>query len=121
MTSLSNPRAGRLVTAAALLPAILFAVCSHSSSASEYLAQGAPTSVSPTADQPQAAQPAPAATPKARSNSVDRVEARISDLHKKLHITANQKAQWNDLAQVMRENGQRMRDLITERSAKLKT
>ena len=78
-------------------------------------------SVSPTADQPQAAQPAPAATSKVRSNSLNRIEARITDLHNKLRITANQEAQWNDLAQVMRQNGQKMRDMVTERSAKLKT
>ena len=121
MTLLSNHRAGRLVTAAALLPAMLFAVSSHSSTASEYLAQGAPTSVSPTADQPQAAQPAPTVTPKVRRNSVESIEARISALHNKLHITAAQEAKWKDMAQVMRENGQKMRDMVTERSTKLKT
>ena len=121
MTPRSNRRAGRLVTAAALLPAILFAVSSHSSTASEYLAQGAPISVSPTADQPQAAQPAPTVTPTVRSKSVDRIEARISALHNKLHITADQEAKWNDMAQVMRENGKKMRDMVAERSAKLKT
>jgi len=78
-------------------------------------------SVSPTADQPQAAQPAPTVTPKVRSNSVAGVDARISSLHNKLHITADQEAKWNDMAKVMRENGQKMRDMVTERSAKLKT
>ena len=123
MTLLSNRRAGRLVTGAAAMtmPAILFAVSSHSSTASEYLAQGAPMSISPTADQPQAVQPAPTVTPKVRSNSVEGVEARISDLHGKLQITPSEEAKWNDMAQVMRENGQKMRDMVTERSAKLKT
>jgi hypothetical protein len=121
MTPRSTRRAGRLVSAAALLPAVLFAVSSHASSATKYLAQGGPTSVLPTGDQPQTAQPAPTVTPKVRSNSADGVEARISALHNELHITADQDAQWNDLAQVMRQNGQKIRDMVAERSAKLKT
>jgi hypothetical protein len=45
------------------------------------------------------------------------VEARIMDLHKKLHITAAQKPQWDNLTQVMRENAQTMMDLQKQRAA----
>jgi len=45
------------------------------------------------------------------------VEARIKDLHKKLHITAAQKPQWDDLTLVMRENAQAMTALQKERAA----
>jgi protein CpxP len=114
--SKSNHRAGRVIAAAALLPAILFAVSSHSASAAES-AQAAPMS----AAQTQAAQPAPAPGPKVHAASVDRIEVRITDLHKKLNVTPDQEALWSDMAQVMRANGQKMRDSVTERSAKLKT
>ena len=117
MMSKSNHRAGRVIAAAALLPAFLFAASSHSTFAAEPSAQTAPT---PSA-QTQAAQPAPAAVPKVHAASVDRIEERIKDLHKKLHVTPDQEALWSDMAQVMRANGQKMRDEVAERSAKLKT
>jgi periplasmic protein CpxP/Spy len=43
------------------------------------------------------------------------VEARIKDLHNRLHITAAQKPQWDNLTQVMRENVQAMVDLEKQR------
>jgi|SRR5579862_896953 len=115
--SRSTHRAGRAIAAAALLPAILFAVSLHSTYAAESAAQATPMSAS----QPQAAQPAPGAGPKVHAASVDRIEERITDLHKKLHVTPDQEALWSDVAQVMRENGQKMRDEVAQRSAKLKT
>ncbi len=45
------------------------------------------------------------------------VEARIKDLHKRLHITAAQKPQWDALTQVMRDNAQAMVDLEKQRAA----
>jgi periplasmic protein CpxP/Spy len=45
------------------------------------------------------------------------VESRIRDLHKKLHITAAQKPQWDALTQVMRDNAQAMVDLQKQRTA----
>jgi hypothetical protein len=45
------------------------------------------------------------------------VEARIKDLHKKLHITAAQKPQWDALTQVMRDNARAMVDLEKQRTA----
>jgi hypothetical protein len=59
------------------------------------------------------------ATPAGR-DSVDRVEQRITDLHGKLHITADQEAQWAKVAQVMRENAKTIRTKIEERSKSLK-
>lgn len=49
------------------------------------------------------------------------VESRIKDLHKKLHITAAQKPQWDNLTQVMRANAQAMVDLQKQRSADANT
>jgi periplasmic protein CpxP/Spy len=44
------------------------------------------------------------------------VEARIEELHKKLHITDAQKPQWDAVAQVMRENAQAIVDLEKQRA-----
>ncbi len=49
------------------------------------------------------------------------VEARIKELHRKLHITAAQKPQWDTLAQVMRDNAQAMSDLKKQRAADAQT
>ena len=48
------------------------------------------------------------------------VEAHIKELHKKLHITAAQDAQWNALAQVMRDNAKAMLDLEKQRAQDVK-
>jgi|SRR5579862_2712196 protein CpxP len=45
------------------------------------------------------------------------VEARIRDLHKKLHITAAQKPQWDNLTLVMRSNAEAMVELQKQRAA----
>ncbi|HKN13006.1 MAG TPA: Spy/CpxP family protein refolding chaperone [Candidatus Binatus sp.] len=55
------------------------------------------------------------------SPGIGPVEARIKDLHKKLHITAAQKPQWDALAQVMRDNAQAMLDLQKQRTADAQT
>jgi len=44
------------------------------------------------------------------------VEARIKDLHRRLHITAAQQPQWDNLILVMRENAQAMTDLQKQRA-----
>ena len=118
----SNRHAGFVVAAAAMLPAIFLVISSHAVSATELAVPGTPIMLSQaTTAQTQAAKPSPAATAKAASASVDRVEARIKDLHKKLQVTGDQEALWTDLAQVMRANAKKMSDLIADRSAKLKT
>lgn len=96
-------RAGRVIAAAAILPAMLFAVSSTATSARA-------------ADMPTSSSSSHHAGP-----SRNAVEARITDLHKKLHVTADQQDLWNDMAQVMRANAQKMRDNVTDRSARLKS
>jgi len=61
---------------------------------------------------------APKSAPSVKGNAgsrSDRVEARIKDLHAKLHISANQEDKWNAVAQVMRENGQTLDSLTQTR------
>jgi hypothetical protein len=45
----------------------------------------------------------------------DRVEARITELHAKLHITADQAPQWEAFAAVMRENAQSIHALMVDK------
>lgn len=109
--STSDHRTRRLTVAAAILPAFLFAASAHLSFANEYLVQASPASASPNA----------ASQPAATAAKLGHVEARIAELHKQLRITADQEALWGNVAQVMRENEQKMHDQITARSAMLKT
>ena len=65
----------------------------------------------------QAASPEAMAAPASEPAGNTSVEARIEELHKKLHITDAQKPQWDALAQVMRENAQAMVDLQKQRAS----
>ena len=51
----------------------------------------------------------------------ERVEQRISDLHARLHITPDQQAQWDQFAQTMRDNAQRMQQTAQDRATKITT
>jgi hypothetical protein len=62
-----------------------------------------------------------ASTTSPESPASGNVEAHIRDLHKKLQITDAQKPQWDALAQVMRDNAQKMVDLEKRRVADAKT
>ena len=66
---------------------------------------------------PSPAQQAMAAPASDSAAGLTSVEARIRDLHKKLHITEAQKPQWDALATVMRDNAQAMVDLQKQRAA----
>ena len=50
-----------------------------------------------------------------------RVEARIQELHSKLHITAAQETQWNNVAQMMRDNAKAMVSLQKDRAQDAKS
>jgi hypothetical protein len=51
---------------------------------------------------------------------MDHSEARIQELHDKLHITADQEALWGVVAKVMRDNSNTLQASMADRSAKLK-
>jgi hypothetical protein len=111
----------RTATAAAtLLGTIVFA--GPLFAASGDLSQAAATR-SPAAREivAQAAAPEAMAAPAAEPAGTASVEARIADLHKRLHITDAQKTQWDNLAQVMRDNAQAMVDLQKQRAASAKS
>jgi len=57
----------------------------------------------------------------AKPTAPQRVEARIKDLHDKLHITPSQAEQWEPVARSMRASAAMMTESIRERSAKTKS
>ena len=89
--------------------------------ATTLIAQAGTTAAPPSAAPPAAAPTVPTTqAPRAASSSArdSRVESRIKSLHDRLHITAQQESLWNDVAQTMRDNSARMRDLIQDRDSK---
>jgi protein CpxP len=108
----SNSLTARATTAAAtLLGAIVLATPLFAASGDSM------TSTKPSAA--SAKQEMAATSPEDRG--IASVEARIRDLHSRLHITEAQKAQWDNLAKVMRENAQAMVDLKKQRAADAKS
>jgi periplasmic protein CpxP/Spy len=57
----------------------------------------------------------------AKASKVDRIEARIKDLHAKLKITPAQEDLWNKVTQVMRDNAKTMDTLNQARYEKATT
>jgi hypothetical protein len=72
------------------------------------------------------AQPAPTTAPavttgQATGKAAAHVEQRITELHKQLRITPAQDAQWQQFAQVMRDNARNMDQLMEQRASKVST
>jgi protein CpxP len=107
-----NRPAARTTAAAALLGAILLATPLFAASSDNMTATKSRTA-SPHVEMASATTP--------ESPAMGTVEAHIRDLHKKLKITDAQKTQWDALAQVMRNNAQKMADLEKQRAADAKT
>ena len=83
--------------------------------------QGEPTATAPSGTNGKAA-------PRTRHSTADRssgetvqelVEQRITELHTRLHITPQQSQQWDQFAQVMRDNAKDMDDLYRQRASQL--
>ena len=66
----------------------------------------------------RAASPEPGLATAGKASKVDRVEARIKELHTKLKITPAQEELWNNVTQVMRDNAKTMEALIKARIEK---
>ena len=107
MTRLSFPRAA--ILAAAALPLLAMPVGAFAQTAA------APTPA-----------PTPASTSTAVSASMPkamaaRVEQHIKQLHDQLGITAAEQSQWDQFAQVMRDNAAQISQAFADRGAKLDT
>jgi LTXXQ motif family protein len=103
-----------LGTAAATAPATVAAARLR---APVMLAQAAPAAA-PMQGEAVATPPRAAA---AKTSNVDRVEARITDLHARLKITPAQEELWGGVTQVMRENAKTMEALRKARSERAQT
>jgi hypothetical protein len=112
--------AARAVAAATLLSTFIFANPLPANSAD--LAQAPAAKSLPAHDVlakgslPATTEPAPAP---AKANAA--VEARIKELHRKLHITAAQQTPWDNLVAVMRGNATTMIDLQKQRAQDVKS
>ncbi|HEV2161011.1 MAG TPA: Spy/CpxP family protein refolding chaperone [Stellaceae bacterium] len=80
-----------------------------------------PSTAAPAAPSAMPAAPTTKAAPTKTSKRLSGVDARIASLHKRLKITAAQEPQWQQVAQVMRDNAAQIEQLVKERNAKLKT
>jgi protein CpxP len=89
--------------------------------ADRLLAQAGPAPTAPGTATPApeaSGQPAqsPAAKPARRRSPVAAVEARISELHRSLHITPAEEPQFKTYADVMRQNAQTIEALFAQRA-----
>jgi LTXXQ motif family protein len=117
----SAQKTTRLLAAAALVWSILLA-CSFGNAADNSGDQAAaarlsfaPQTLAQTSTAPATTESAPA------REKTDPVEARIKELHRRLHITSAQQAQWDKLVQVMRDNAKAMNDLQEQRKQDAKS
>ena len=86
------------------------------------MAQPQSAAVQGTTPSPPAAAASPmAGHPVAGKNAEERVEARIKELHAQLRITPAEEPQWNEFAQVMRENAREMDQAFMQRAQQYPT
>jgi periplasmic protein CpxP/Spy len=100
---------------AASITVFLLGAAPLSASGAQLVAQAAPAQAPPATSAPPAAPSAAPPAAKARG-PVALVERRISDLHKRLHITSAQEPKFGAFADVMRANARTMDDLFKERA-----
>lgn len=99
---------------AVALPASMdLAATRMSGSAPDQVAQAAASTAAPKTTT-QSAKAKPASVQRG-AQPMDRVEARIKQLHAQLKITGAQEDQWNAFTQVMRENAQAMQSQVEQR------
>jgi hypothetical protein len=117
MISITRQTARATTAVAALLGAIVLAPPSFAASAdtnSPAKAAAETKSTAPSSEQAMASNTS-------ESPANESVEARIKELHRRLHITDAQKTQWDNLTQVMRENAQAMADIQKQRASDAKS
>lgn len=86
-------------------------------SAPAAMAQSQSAAVQGATPPPPTAEASPmAGHPVAGKNAEERVEARIKELHAQLHITPAEEPQWNEFAQVMRQNARDMDQAFIQRA-----
>jgi hypothetical protein len=113
---LSNHVATAMLLAALALPAAAFA--QPTSPAAPQTPPAGTTAPAPAMPMPHDAK---MPMPHTAQGAVEQVEKRIADLHKQLHITAAQQQQWDQFAQVMRDNASAFGQAIEDRAGKAKS
>jgi hypothetical protein len=116
MFAFTHPAARAATVAATLLGTIVFASPSFAGDLSQAAAAKSPAAQMILAQASAEAMTTPASAEAVNASS-DRIEARIRELHRKLHVTAAQEVPWNNLALVMRNNAKAMVDLQNQRVA----
>jgi hypothetical protein len=91
------------MTASLLLPAVAMPAGAYAQTETPAAGQAAP-------NKPQARAPKPV-------SAAERVEQHITDLHARLRITPAQQAEWDQFAQVMRENAANMNQALEQRGS----
>jgi protein CpxP len=82
----------------------------------------APVSVTPQGTAPPAAASSPmAGHPVPGKNAQERVEHRIAELHAQLRITPAERQQWDQFAEVMRENARDMDQVVMQRGQQVQS
>jgi uncharacterized protein YpuA (DUF1002 family) len=104
MKSLSNYLASAALTALLVVPGAAFAQSTQSPAAQ------VPTPPAPAATSPMAGHAVPGNT------AEERVERYIKDLHARLQITPAEETQWNQFAEVMRQNARDMDQVFRQRA-----
>jgi hypothetical protein len=112
---LSRHVAAGIMLAALALPVAAFA------QATAPAAPQTPAPAAPAAPAPAAAAPMPMMhkMPQTAQAAVAQVERRITELHRQLHITAEQQQQWDQFAQVMRDNASAFGQAIEDHAGKV--
>lgn len=105
--------AATFVGAAALPASIDLAVAQSTSSGRQSLAQNGGSMNAPSARTHSGR--VKSASEQRRQKPTERVEARIKEMHAQLKITPQQEDQWNEYAQVLRDNAQAMQSQIDQR------
>jgi protein CpxP len=85
------------------------------------MAQPQSTAVQEATPPPPAAASPMAGHPVPGKNAEERVEQRIKELHSQLQITPAEEPQWNEFAQVMRENARDMDQAFMQRAQRFPT
>jgi len=101
---------------AAAVLAVPLAWVANASAETPNLAQSQLAQATPRSPQQRQAQPAQPATPPVAGNQ--EIERQITDLRRKLNITPAQQAQFDVLAQVMRQNAEAMSTLAQQQNSK---
>jgi hypothetical protein len=109
----SNRSTARASTAAATLLGAIFLATPLFAASSDQMTTAKPGTA--------ASHQEMASTTSPESPAAGNVETHIRELHKKLQITDAEKPQWDALAQVMRDNAQKMVDLEKRRVADAKS